>query len=113
MSQHYGYDHLRGANYSTPVPPLVILSQAEMVARIEEARLAESDPVCPTCGCSAGIAAGSIKCCPQCSRHLSILCFPKNKSRPDGRGGWCLTCCATANSAYRARKAIAAIRRAS
>ena len=48
--------YLYDREYRTPLPRHVLLSQSEMVARIEAARLEDAAPVCPSCGCTAGHA---------------------------------------------------------
>ena len=50
------YRYLYDREYQTPLPRCVLLSQSEMVARIEAARLEDAAPVCPSCGCTAGHA---------------------------------------------------------
>ncbi len=38
--------------------------------------------------------------CPRCGERKPITDFPRNRSRPDGRGAYCLVCNNASNRAY-------------
>jgi hypothetical protein len=84
--------------------PLTLISQDEMVRRIEEARLEEAPSVCPTCG-SATPDIRQRKWCPGCRLMLPIVRFSRDRSRADRLRPVCRTCCAASSKSYRSQVA--------
>jgi hypothetical protein len=99
------YAHLSSAGYETPLPTLPpLLTQEEMVARIEAARLEDAPPQCPTCHSTVAVSA-TRKWCPRCQAMLPVERFSKHRSRRDGRVDICKYHAAEHSKAYRTQVA--------
>ena len=94
-----------------PNPPPPLLSQAEIVARIEAVRLEEAPAVCPTCGSKT--TTTTTRVCGGCGIEKLLSAFPVDRSRKLGVACWCKPCKAAANARVRTRRALRAIGRAS
>lgn len=51
--------------------------------------------------------------CPRCQQEKPLGAFPRNRSRPDGRGAYCLPCHRERGAEYRSTPEGAAAHRAS
>jgi hypothetical protein len=99
------YRHLSSADYDTPLPARPpLLTQEEMVARIEAARLKDAPPICPTCHSTVDVT-GTRKWCPGCRAAIPVGRFSKSRSRWDGRANICKYHAAQQSKAYRSRVA--------
>lgn len=83
MTKRYRYLIRYGA------PAVTLLSQDDMVSRIEAARMEDAPACCPTCGSSA---APLRRCVGPCGEALPLTAFSRNRSKPLGRGYLCRTC---------------------
>ena len=82
------------------MPPLI--SQAEMVARIQEAR-AEAGPLCcPTCGSTTPEPIVE-RWCAGCQQFLARSCFTRDRAQPGGLDYRCKLCAAADSKANRSR----------
>jgi superfamily II helicase len=82
--------YLSSAGYTTPLPTLpALLTQEEMVARIEAARLEDAPPLCPTCGSTTPKAS---RRCYHCAQTKPLTAFAKESNKPHGRSYLCKRC---------------------
>lgn len=93
--------YLSSRAYKTSIaPPLVLLSQAEAVSRIEAIRAAEAPPICAACG-STTPNVKDRKWCPCCKTLFPVACFSRNRAQFDGLAPACKPCRAKQHKLYR------------
>jgi superfamily II helicase len=105
--------YLSSAGYTTPLPTLpALLTQEEMVARIEAARLETADRTCQTCGAPLGVQHSRICYC--CGERKPLTAFAQKHNNKLGREYLCKTCkrarAKVTDAARYARKKRAAFR---
>jgi superfamily II helicase len=89
MTSHYA--RLSSAGCETPLPTLpALLTQEEMVARIEAARLEGVDRTCQTCG--AHWTPEHSRICYCCGERKPLTAFAKNHKEKLGREYICKAC---------------------
>jgi superfamily II helicase len=97
------YAHLSSAGYETPLPTLPpLLSQEEMVARIEAARLETADRTCQTCGAHFNVQHSRVCYC--CREQKPLTAFNKNRGEPLGHEYLCKACKRVRTKAPRAAR---------
>jgi hypothetical protein len=85
-------DRWRHNTFRRPIPTLdPLISQAEMVYRIEVARLQEAPACCPTCR-STTPDVTRLKWCGRCQTMKPIVQFARNRGEHDGRQSQCREC---------------------
>jgi hypothetical protein len=85
------YAYLSSAGYETPLPTMPpLLTQEEMVVRIEAARLETADRTCQTCG--AHWAPEHSRICYCCGERLPLAAFAQKHDNKLGREYLCKAC---------------------
>jgi superfamily II helicase len=85
------YAHLSPAGYAIPLPTMLpLLTQAEMAARIEAARLETVDRTCQTCG--AHFNAQYSRICYCCGERKPLTAFAQKHDNKLGREYLCKAC---------------------
>jgi hypothetical protein len=85
------YAHLSSAGYETPLPTLpALISQEEMVSRIEAARLETADRTCQTCG--AHWTPEYSRVCYCCGERKPLTAFAQKHDNKLGREYRCKAC---------------------
>ena len=81
----------QAAAYTAPLPRQEsLLSQDDMVARIEAARLEEAPEVCPTCESRINLTQSRV--CYACHVRKPLAAFARNRGATLGREHQCKAC---------------------
>lgn len=99
------FRHLNGTHYSAPLlAPDPLISQEEMVSRIEDIRLGAGPVACPTCGSSAG------RVCNACHELRPLSAFRTVVTNPLGIGYACRRCERKRDASIKRRRKITVVR---
>lgn len=95
--------HLRSRQYKRRPPTLTLITQAEMVERIELARLEDAPVHCPTCGTTVHVEQSRV--CYACKERKPMTAFARHKGdKALGREHRCKACKRVAMRPHDARR---------
>lgn len=93
--------HLESGRYTTPLPTLTLTPLAEMVARIEAARL----DVPPRCAACEAVKPTTTRRCSRCQRTLLLVGnFTRDRAKPLGYRYTCRECAKADNKRSNVRR---------